>query len=173
MSVQDKFSVGDKVKYVGRGWDETFERGVVYLVTEIWSTGCDVDGCPVSSLFCDDFELVEDAPKVQDNSWYEDGELPPVNAKCIFTGVDVAVEGTIVAHVEYRGRYSAIIQCDGDWWTGEIGEFRPWYSDEEIAKQEREKVVQKMVSCAGERMSFRSICESLYDAGLRFEEEVE
>lgn len=74
--------------------------------------------------------------KAQDNSWYENGELPPVNTKCIFTGVDYAVEGVILAHVEYKGQYSAIIQCDGDWWTGEVGKFRPWYSDEEIETSE-------------------------------------
>lgn len=86
----------------------------------------------------------DNEPKGQDNSWYERGEIPPVNTKCIFTGSEWDIEGVIVAHVEYKGQYSAIIQCDGDWWPGEVGEFRPWYSDEEIAEQEREKVVNKM-----------------------------
>lgn len=112
--------------------------------------------------------------KAQDNSWYENGDLPPVNTKCIFTGVDDAVEGVILAHVEYKGQYSAIIQCDGDWWTGEFGEFHPWYSDEEIAAQERKKVIDAIsdVLIETERMSsYTDVAAHLYESGLRFVEE--
>jgi len=104
--------------------------------------------------------------KAQDNSWYENGELPPVSTKCIFTGVDVAVEGVILAHVEYRGQYSAIIQCDGDWWTGEVGEFRHWYSDEEIAAQGREKAiidVEEAICNQMGRLNVRELAEYLVD----------
>ena len=117
---------------------------------------------------------MQDDPKAQDNSWYENGDLPPVNTKCIFTGVDVAVEGVILAHVEFKGQYSAIIQCDGDWWTGELGEFLPWYSDEQIAAQEREKVIDAIsdLLIETERMSsYTDVAAHLYDAGLRFVEE--
>lgn len=116
----------------------------------------------------------DNGSKSQDNSWYENGEIPPVNTKCIFTGVDVAVEGVVLAHVEYRGQYSAIIQCDGDWWPGEVGEFRPWYSDEEIAEQERKKVIDAIsdVLIETERMSsYTDVAAHLYDAGLRFVED--
>jgi len=170
-----EFKVGDKVKYVGTGWDDSFSRDVVYPVTEVWAYGggCDIDKTPVISRFYSDFELVEEhQPKAQDNSWYENGELPPVNTKCIFTREDVAVEGVILAHV--RGQYSAIIQCDGDWWTGEVGEFRPWYSDEEIAVQERKKVIDAIsdVLIETERMSrYTDVAAHLYDAGLRFVED--
>ena len=116
----------------------------------------------------------DNGSKSQDNSWYENGEIPPVNTKCIFTGVDVAVEGVILAHVEYRGQYSAIIQCDGDWWPGKVGEFRPWYSDEEIAAQERKKVIDAIsdVLIETERMSrYTDVAAHLYELGLRFMEE--
>ena len=172
-----KFKLGDKVKYVGTGWDDSFSRDVVYPVTEVWASGggCDIDKTPVSSCFYRDFELVEEHQlKSQDNSWYESGKLPPVNTKCIFTGVDVAVEGVILAHVEFKGQYSAIIQCDGDWWTGELGEFLPWYSDEQIAAQEREKVIDAIsdLLIETERMSrYTDVAAHLYDAGLRFVEE--
>ena len=115
----------------------------------------------------------DNGSKSQDNSWYENGELPPLNTKCIFTGVDVAVEGVVLAHVEYRGQYSAIIQCDGDWWTGELGEFLPWYSDEQIAAQEREKVIDAIsdLLIETERMSrYTDVAAHLYESGLRFVE---
>ena len=121
------------------------------------------------------FELAEEHQlKAQDNSWYENGEIPPVNTKCIYTGVEWDVEGVIVAHVDYRGQPSAIIQCDGDWWPGEVGEFRPWYSDEEIAEQERKNVIDAIsdVLIETERMSrYTDVAAHLYDAGLRFVEE--
>ena len=117
----------------------------------------------------------DNQPKAQDNSWYENGEIPPVNTKCIFTGVDVAVEGVILAHVEYRGQYSAIIQCDGDWWPGEVGEFRPWYSDEEIAEQEREKAIVDVEGAICNQMgslNVRELAEYLVDKyNFRVEEE--
>jgi len=134
-----------------------------YLVQKI-----SVENDVVSSAVSDN------QPKAQDNSWYGNGELPPVNTKCIFTGVDVAVEGVILAHVEYKGQYSAIIQCDGDWWTGEFGEFRPWYSDEETAAQERKKVIDAIsdVLIETERMSnYTDVAARLYESGLRFVEE--
>ncbi len=113
--------------------------------------------------------------KAQDNSWYENGDLPPIGAKCIYTGVDEDFAGVIVARVAQGRDYQAIIQCEGDWWPGEAGEFRPWCSDENIAKQEREKVINKMEFVAGGDLSIaeRILMERLYDAGLRFVEEGE
>lgn len=122
------------------------------------------------------YAVNDNQPKAQDNSWYESGELPPVNIKCIFTGVDVDVEGVILAHVEYKGQYSAIIQCDGDWWHGEVGEFRPWYSDEEIAAQERKKIIDAIsdVLIETERVSsYTDVAAHLYESGLRFVEQGE
>ena len=116
----------------------------------------------------------DNGSKSQDNSWYENGEIPPVGAKCIYTGVDEDFAGVIVAHVEQGRDYQAIIQCDGDWWPGEVGEFRPWYSDEEIAEQERKKVIDAIsdVLIETERMSrYTDVAAHLYDAGLRFVED--
>lgn len=122
------------------------------------------------------YAVNDNQPKAQDNSWYESGELPPVNTKCIFTGVDVVVEGVILTHVEYKGQYSAIIQCEGDWWHGEVGEFRPWYSDEEIAAQERKKIIDAIsdVLIETERVSsYTDVAAHLYESGLRFVEQGE
>ena len=174
-----KFKVGDKVELVVDCYsgDGVVKGSILTVVNEhtlgdYWLTK---DSVEVEMLNCslEEFRLVQDDPKAQDNSWYENGDLPPVNTKCIFTGVDVAVEGVILAHVEHKGQYSAIIQCDGDWWTGEVGEFRPWYSDEEIAVQEREMVIEKMEFVAGGDLSIaeRILMERLYDAGLRFTKE--
>ena len=116
----------------------------------------------------------DNGSKSQDNSWYENGEIPPVGAKCIYTGVDEDFAGVIVAHVEQGRDYQAIIQCDGDWWPGEVGEFRPWYSDEEIAEQERKNVIDAIsdVLIETERMSrYTDVAAHLYDAGLRFVED--
>lgn len=109
--------------------------------------------------------------KSQDSSWYENGDLPPVGAKCIYTGVDEDFAGVIVAHVEQGRDYQAIIQCEGDWWPGEAGEFRPWYSDEEIEAQEREKAIEKMREVCRSPEGPADAFEALYDAGLRFVEE--
>ena len=174
-----KYKVGDKVELM-RVWYPSVLKGSILTVVkdgELDPYWINKDSVEVSMLnvYSEEFKLVEDSPKAQDNSWYENGEIPPVNTKCIFTGVDVAVEGVILAHVEYRGQYSAIIQCDGDWWPGEVGEFRPWYSDEEIAAQEREKVVNKMCDICNPSGIYpetsKLMCRRLYDAGLRFVED--
>ena len=138
----------------------------------------------------------DNQPKAQDNSWYENGELPPVETKCIFFSdgfenedywnedLTNECEVEIVAHFksykdcsendvaafvfEYKGGSyqveQAIASC-----------FRPWYSDEEIAEQERERVVNKMCDICNPSGIYpetsKLMCRRLYDAGLRFAEE--
>lgn len=115
-------------------------------------------------------------PRVDNNAWFELNELPPVGTKCIFTGVDADVEGVILAHVEYKGEYQAIIQCDGDWWTGDVGEFRPIKTkeqlEEEAKAQEREKAVSAVEEQILEQMgklNVRNLAEHIVDTfDLRF-----
>jgi len=166
-----KFKIGDEVELVVVSYEPSVPKGSILNVVKDGSLGAywiTKDSVEVSALndYSEEFKLVKDTPKAQDNSWYENGELPPVSTKCIFTGVDVAVEGVILAHVEYRGQYSAIIQCDGDWWTGEVGEFRHWYSDEEIAAQGREKAiidVEEAICNQMGRLNVRELAEYLVD----------
>lgn len=49
--------VGDKLRCINsEGWNK-FKEGGVYIVTDVWQLGIDLDGQPVSSDFCSDFEF--------------------------------------------------------------------------------------------------------------------
>lgn len=179
MSVQNKFGIGDKVKYVGSGWGETFKRDIEYPVTDIWYSGCDVDGNPVSNRYYNDFELVKDTPKAQDNSWYENGELPPIGANIEYKiGAGPWFEATVkyVLDVLDGEEDEIVIACPHLGFEqlltlNKHNKIRPTTTPEQIAKQEREDYCDRIYSvlCKAERKNNRSdMAESLYDAGLRF-----
>ena len=54
-----------------------------------------------------------------------------------------------------------------------VSQLQPMKSPDEIAAMEREKDIREMMRSSGGRLSLRRICESLYDAGYRKQEEDE
>jgi hypothetical protein len=98
-----------------------------------------------------------------DNSWYENGELPPVGAICEYK------LGNFWKHCEVKGdafdyghRIVLVQIGEGCKATGEVKYFRPTKSD-------REKAIEDMLKIAytPEVISNRSIMGAIYDAGYR------
>ena len=119
-------------------------------------------------------------PKAQDNSWYENGELPPVGTICETWFDDGKVcwhRCEVLKHHHNDNKYAAVHLLDGEHEDKLIWEMslRPWYSDEDIEAQEREKVVEKMLDIVKKSSVLFDVervkMQALYDAGLRFVEE--
>lgn len=133
--------------------------------------------------------------KSQDNSWYENGELPPVGTKCVFFSDDFENEYywnedlTNECEVEILAHFKSYKDCsvadvvafvfehNGNSYQVEqaiAGCFRPIQTPEQIAAQERKKVIDAIsdVLIETERMSsYTDVAAHLYDAGLRFVED--
>jgi len=174
------FKVEDEVELVVGHYEPSVPKGSILNVVKDGSLGAywiTKDSVEVSALndYSEEFKLVKDTPKAQDNSWYENGELPPVGTLCeCQNNLMQWLKGTIVYVGEDYGTTLAIMQTSTEILYGEAGEFRPWYSDEEIAEQERKKVIDAIsdVLIETERMSsYTDVAAHLYDAGLRFVED--
>jgi len=126
-----------------RYWPEESEwRKSVYSAEDVRS----------KSLFC---------ARPDPATWNGEG-LPPVGIRCIFDGE----EGEIVAHV--RGDFPlAIIQFSKGWEAGQADDFKPIRTPEQIAAEERDREVAKMLEVADIENSAFHICLSLYNAGYR------
>lgn len=99
--------------------------------------------------------------------WTGEGH-PPVG-----TELEVKTVGDlwVKAILAYRGRYSWVFNCsESDWVTSaEQARFRPIQTPEQIAADERDAAIKKMVSacaCPGSAIAFE-VCAALYDAGYR------
>lgn len=119
--------------------------------------------------------------KSQDNSWYESGGIPPVGANIEYKlGAGPWFEATVkyVLDVLDGEEDEIVIACPHLGFEQLLvldkhTKIRPALSPEQIAEQEREKVINKMEFVAGGDLSTaeRVLMERLYDAGLRFVEE--
>ena len=172
-----EFKLGDKVKYIGTGWDDSFSRDVVYPVTEVWVSGggCDIDETPVSSRFYSDFELVEEHQlKAQDNSWYESGELSPIGANIEYKlGAGPWYEATVkyVLDVLDGDEDEIVIACPHLGFEqlltlNKHTKIRPALSPEEIAQQDREKAIADVEGAICNQMgslNVRELAEYLVD----------
>ena len=187
-----KFKIGDEVELVVVSYEPSVPKGSILNVVKDGSLGAywiTKDSVEVSALndYSEEFKLVKDTPKSQDNSWYENGELPPVGAN---------IEYKLGAGPWYAATVKYVLDVlDGD--EGEIviacphlgfeqlltlnkhTKIRPCLSPEQmspeqIAEQEREKVIDAIsdVLIETERMSnYTDVAAHLYESGLRFVEE--
>jgi hypothetical protein len=175
-----EFKVGDKVELVAGCYEPSVPKGSILNVVKDGTLGSywiNQNSVEVSMLnaYLQEFKLMKDTPKAQDNSWYENGELPPVGTVCeCQNDLMQWLKGTIVYVGEDYGTTLAIMQTSTEILYGEAGEFRPSYSDDEIAAQERKKVIDAIsdVLIETERMSgYTDVAAHLYESGLRFVEE--
>ena len=124
----------------------------------------------------------DNQPKAQDNSWYENGELPPVGANIEYKlGAGPWYEATVkyVLDVLDGDEDEIVIACPHLGFEqlltlNKHTKIRPAVSPADIAKQERAAYCDRIyaVLCKAERKDNRSdMAEALYDAGLRFVEE--
>lgn len=119
--------------------------------------------------------------KSQDNSWCENGELPPVGANIEYKlGAGPWYEATVkyVLDVLDGDEDEVVIACPHLGFEQLLvldkhTKIRPALSPEDIAKQEREKVIDAIsdVLIETERMSnYTDVAAHLYESGLRFVE---
>jgi hypothetical protein len=182
-----KFKIGDEVELVVVSYEPSVPKGSILNVVKDGSLGAywiTKDSVEVSALndYSEEFKLVKDTPKAQDNSWYENGELPPVGAN---------IEYKLGAGPWYAATVKYVLDVlDGD--EGEIviacphlgfeqlltlnkhTKIRPIQTPEQIAAQERKKVIDAIsdVLIETERMSsYTDVAAHLYESGLRFAEE--
>ena len=124
----------------------------------------------------------DNQPKAQDNSWYENGELPPVGANIEYKlGAGPWYEATVkyVLDVLDGDEDEVVIACPPLGFEQLLvldkhTKIRPTQTPEQIAAQERKKVIDAIsdVLIETERMSsYTDVAAHLYDAGLRFVEE--
>lgn len=95
-----------------------------------------------------------------DNSWYENGELPPVNKQVLHDGNIVL----IVAHL-FNGndKYAAFQHIDGNGCGySHAKSFRPTKSDREKAIEDMQGIMAK-----ANAFSYIESAKKLYDAGYR------
>ena len=129
------------------------------------------------------FELAEEhQTEAQDNSWYENGELPPVGANIEYKiGDGPWYEATVkyVLDVLDGDEDEVVIACPHLGFEqlltlNKHTKIRPIQTPEQIAAQERKKVIDAIsdVLIETERMSsYTDVAAHLYDAGLRFVED--
>lgn len=183
-----KFKVGDKVILADMGYAKSFFPR--YNGEELTIMSIEDDSCGgflvetdsgVGAYDCR-FRLVEDAPKSQDNSWYEKGELPPVGANIEYKlGDGPWYEATVkyVLDVLDGDEDEIVIACPHLGFEQLLvldkhTKIRPIQTPEQIAEQEREKVIDAIsdVLIETERMSnYTDVAAHLYESGLRFVEE--
>ena len=180
-----EFKVGDKVKLVARCYEPSVAKGSILNVVKDGQLGAywiNKESVEVSMLnaYSEEFKLVEgNQPKAQDNSWYENGELPPVGEVCEVDWCGEWHSCEIIAHFMQAARMVAAFTVNNgcgvkSLYAFQARCFRPMQTDEEIAKQERAAYCDRIyaVLCKAERKDNRSdMAEALYDAGLRFVEE--
>ena len=120
--------------------------------------------------------------KSQDNSWYESGGIPPVGANIEYKlGAGPWYEATVkyVLDVLDGDEDEIVIACPHLGFEqlltlNKHTKIRPIQTPEQIAAQERKKVIDAIsdVLIETERMSnYTDVAAHLYDAGLRFVEE--
>lgn len=108
--------------------------------------------------------------------WNGEG-IPPVGTVCECQNDELKwLEGTIV-HVGYHGSTKlAVMQAKEEILYGEVGEFRPIKTKEQLEAEGREKAIEEMVYGAvgcergGNNTKAFLICSFLYDAGYRKQE---
>ena len=170
-------------------WDEAPEGATHYCIgsthdtvwrdlsgvdAKYWYQGEWHDHHGVSSEFCLKYGVFEERPTQQ--AWDGKG-LPPVGTVCECQNDELKwLEGTIV-HVGIHGSTKlAVMQTKEEILYGEVGEFRPIKTKEQIAAEEREKAIEEMYSLTFASTSQevldaqRQVCEALYDAGYRKQE---
>lgn len=115
---------------------------------------------------------VDHVPRPAAPAWNGEG-LPPVGTVC---ELQDATEVRILAHTKRAGAPVAVYQCTDsesiEAYTASF--FRPIRTPEQIAAEEREAYINRMVEVLHARMGHGSpfsVCEALYDEGLRFPEE--
>lgn len=120
-----------------------------------------------------DREVIFDADAVEKVTvaWNgpEDG-LPPVGLEVIFrTATDLIYTVKILAHGVDEREKVAIAQATDDIFMGPAENFRPIRTAEQLAAEERQHAVDKMleVSPVGRSLFAKDFCEALYDAGAR------
>lgn len=124
----------------------------------------------------------DNGSKSQDNSWHENGELPPVGANIEYKlGAGPWFEATVkyVLDVLDGDEDEVVIACPHLGFEqlltlNKHTKIRPIQTPEQIAEQERKKVIDAIsdVLLETERMSrYTDVAAHLYDAGLRFVED--
>lgn len=99
-----------------------------------------------------------------------DGEgLPPVGSVCEGKECGEWVKVEIIAH--YEGRAVCMLPSKERVAIADPGSLRPITTPEQVAAENREEGIMEMMRKSGKRLSFRKICEALYDAGYRKQEE--
>lgn len=103
--------------------------------------------------------------------------LPPVHTACEHQGDDEDCNSWfpvfILAHATIGDRRVAVFQRVDDDMHISFSDavfFRPIRTHEQVAAENREEGIMEMMRKSGERLSFRKICEALYDAGYRKQE---
>lgn len=185
-----EFKVGDEVELVVGLYEPFALKGSVLNVVKDGTLGArwiNQNSVEVSKLnaYSQEFKLMKDTPKAQDNSWYENGDIPPVGAnieyklgagpwfeaivKYVLDVLD-GEEDEIVIACPHLG-FEQLLVLD------KYTKIRPIQTPEQIAAQERKKAIDAIsdVLIEAERMSsYTDVAAHLYESGLRFvEEEVE
>jgi len=181
-----KFKVGDKAQLMVGYYEPSVSKGSILNVVKDGSLGAywiTKNSVEVSALndYSEEFKLVEDEPKSQDNSWYENGGLPPVGANIEYKlGAGPWFEATVkyVLDVLDGEEDEIVIACPHLGFEQLLvldkhTKIRPIQTPEQIAAQEREKAIDAIsdVLIETERMSsYTDVATYLYDAGIRFVE---
>ena len=111
-----------------------------------------------------DFSVLIERP-----SWSgpEDG-LPPVGTVCeVRDDLENIREAEIIAHTKRGGAPVAVYQCGDEIGAYTASLFHPIRTPEQIAAEERDREVAKMLEVADIENSAFHICLSLYNAGYR------
>lgn len=163
--------IGGKALQLVEGLQTSNESG--YLVQKI-----SVENDVVSSAV----NTSDNEPKAQDNSWYENGDLPPVGANIEYKlGAGPWFEATVkyVLDIPDGDEDGVVIACPHLGFEQLLvldkhTKIRPIQTPEQIAAQERKKVIDAIsdVLIETERMSsYTDVAAHLYESGLRFVEE--
>lgn len=182
-----KFKIGDEVELVVVSYEPSVPKGSILNVVKDGSLGAywiTKDSVEVSALndYSEEFKLVKDTPKAQDNSWYENGELPPVGANIEYklgAGPWYAATVKYVLDVLDGEEDEVVIACPHLGFEqlltlNKHTKIRPTVSPDEIAKQERSLYCDRIYAVlfkAKRKGNWSDMAEALYDAGLRFVEE--
>lgn len=171
-------------------WDEAPEGATHYCIgsthdtvwrdlsgvdAKYWSKGRWHDHHGVSSEFCLKHGVFEERP-VQEG-WNGKG-LPPVGTVCECQNDELKWLEGIIVHVGIHGSTKlAVMQTKEEILYGEVGEFRPIKTKEQLAAEEREKAIEEMVQFFMNYYGnpkgaeqYLLICRSLHDAGYRKQE---
>lgn len=161
------------------GWSESWGNG-----NKVWVRLCWFDPTHFGGLHKKRLNSCIMRPINSAQQWTGEG-LPPVGAVCECQNDELKwLEGTIV-HVGYHGSTKlAVMQAKEEILYGEVGEFRPIKTKEQIAAEERDKAIEDMVALVAKGQDYSvqaetgtstadyvmNACKQLHDAGYRKQE---